>query len=105
MALTPAAYDNPNQVACTQEAVNKYGLKTLSDLGKASPNLVYSANPEHLTRPDGLPLLKSAYGVNFKDVKVVAINLRYKPIEDGQARLRLRLRHGPAGRRPTTSWC
>jgi osmoprotectant transport system substrate-binding protein len=85
VALTPAAYDNPNQVACTQEAVDKYGLKTLSDLGKASPNLVYSANPEHLTRPDGLPLLKSAYGVNFKDIKVVAINLRYKPIEDGQA--------------------
>jgi osmoprotectant transport system substrate-binding protein len=85
VALTPAAYDNPNQVACTQDAVNKYGLTTLSDLGKASPNLVYSANPEHLTRPDGLPLLKSAYGVKFKDIKVVAINLRYKPIEDGQA--------------------
>jgi osmoprotectant transport system substrate-binding protein len=85
VALTPAAYDNPNQVACTQEAVDKYGLKTLSDLGVASKNIVYSANPEHLTRPDGLPLLKKGYGVDFKDIKVVAINLRYKPIEDGQA--------------------
>jgi osmoprotectant transport system substrate-binding protein len=84
-ALTPAVYDNPNQVACTQDAVDQYGLKTLSDLGKASKNIVYSANPEHLTRPDGLPLLKSGYGVDFKDIKVVAINLRYKPIEDGQA--------------------
>ncbi len=84
-ALTPAAYDNPNQVACTQEAVDQYGLTTLSDLGKASKNITYSANPEHLTRPDGLPLLESAYGVDFKDIKTVAINLRYKPIEDGQA--------------------
>jgi osmoprotectant transport system substrate-binding protein len=83
--LTPSPYSNDNRVACTQEAVDKYGLKTLSDLGKASPNLVYSANPEHLTRADGLPLLKSAYGVHFKDVKSVALNLRYKPIEDGQA--------------------
>ena len=83
--LTPSPYSNDNRVACTKDAVNKYSLKTLSDLGKASGQITYSANPEHLTRPDGLPLLKSAYGVNFKDIKVVAINLRYKPIEDGQA--------------------
>jgi osmoprotectant transport system substrate-binding protein len=83
--LTPSPYSNDNRVACTKDAVDKYHLQTLTDLGKASPNLVYSANPEHLTRADGLPLLKSAYGVHFKDVKVVALNLRYKPIEDGQA--------------------
>lgn len=83
--LTPSPYSNDNRVACTKDAVDKYHLQTLSDLGKASPNLVYSANPEHLTRADGLPLLKSAYGVHFKDIKVVALNLRYKPIEDGQA--------------------
>jgi osmoprotectant transport system substrate-binding protein len=83
--LTPSPYSNDNRVACTQDAVDKYGLRTLSDLGKASGNIVYSANPEHLTRSDGLPLLKKEYGVNFKDVKSVALNLRYKPIEDGQA--------------------
>ncbi len=83
--LAPSPYSNDNRVACTQEAVDQYGLKTLSDLGKASSNITYSANPEHLTRSDGLPLLKRVYGVNFKDVKSVALNLRYKPIEDGQA--------------------
>lgn len=83
--LAPSPYSNDNRVACTQEAVDQYGLKTLSDLGKASSNITYSANPEHLTRSDGLPLLERVYGVNFKDVKSVALNLRYKPIEDGQA--------------------
>ena len=83
--LAPSPYSNDNRVACTQEAVDQYGLKTLSDLGKASNNITYSANPEHLTRSDGLPLLKRVYGVDFKDVKSVALNLRYKPIEDGQA--------------------
>lgn len=83
--LTPSPYSNDNRVACTQEAVDQYSLKTLSDLGKASGDITYSANPEHLTRADGLPLLKKSYGVNFKDVKSVALNLRYKPIEDGQA--------------------
>jgi glycine betaine/choline ABC-type transport system substrate-binding protein len=84
-ALTPAPFNNGNAVACTQEAVDQYDITTLSDLGEASPNLVYSANAEHLTRPDGLPLLKSEYGVDFKSIKTVDISLRYKPIEDGQA--------------------
>lgn len=84
-ALTPAPFNNGNAVACTQEAVDQYDIQTLSDLGEASGNLVYSANAEHLTRPDGLPLLKREYGVNFKDIKTVDISLRYKPIEDDQA--------------------
>ena len=84
-ALTPAPFNNGNAVACTKEAVDEYGITTLSDLGKASSNIVYSANAEHLTRPDGLPLLEREYGFNPKDIKTVDISLRYKPIEDGQA--------------------
>ena len=63
-ALTPAPFNNGNAVACTKEAVDQYGIKTLTDLGKASANITYSANAEHLTRPDGLPLLKREYGFN-----------------------------------------
>ena len=83
--LDAAPFNNDNEVACTQAAVDQYSLTDLSSLAKAAPNLVYSANPEHTTRPDGLPLLKKAYGINFKSVTKVAIGLRYKPIEDGQA--------------------
>ena len=83
--LTPAPFNNDNEVACTKAAVDKYKLTNLSSLGKASPNLVYSANPEHTTRKDGLPLLESAYGVKFKRVIKVAISLRYRPIEQKQA--------------------
>lgn len=84
-ALTPAPFNNGNAVACTKEAVDKYGIKNLTDLGKASANITYSANAEHLTRPDGLPLLKREYGFNPASIKTVDISLRYKPIEDGQA--------------------
>jgi len=83
--LPPAPFNDDNKVACTEAAVARYKINTLSDLGRASPNLVYAANPEHLTRPDGLPLLERYYGVHFKAVKSVDINLRYKPIEEGQA--------------------
>jgi glycine betaine/choline ABC-type transport system substrate-binding protein len=46
---------------------------------------VYSANAEHLTRDDGLPLLQKEYGVKFKSTVTVDISLRYQPIEDGKA--------------------
>ena len=84
-ALTPAPFNNGNAVACTQEAVDEYGITTLSDLGNASADITYSANAEHLTRPDGLPLLRREYGFDPQEVRTVDISLRYKPIEDGQA--------------------
>ncbi|MFN8111178.1 MAG: glycine betaine ABC transporter substrate-binding protein [Thermoleophilia bacterium] len=84
-ALPPAPYNNGNEVACTKDAVAKYHITDLSALGKASPNLTYSANAEHLTRADGLPLLSKTYGVHFKKVITVDITLRYKPIQGGQA--------------------
>lgn len=83
--LDAAPFNNDNEVACTKEAVDANSLTDLSSLAKAAPNLVYSANPEHTTRPDGLPLLKKEYGIAFKSVTKVAIGLRYKPIEDGKA--------------------
>jgi osmoprotectant transport system substrate-binding protein len=84
-ALAPSQFSNGNALACTKEAVDKYHITDMSSLGPVSKNLVYSANAEHLTRPDGLPLLEKAYGIHWKDVKTVDISLRYKPIEDGQA--------------------
>jgi osmoprotectant transport system substrate-binding protein len=83
--LAPAPFANDNKVGCTEDAVRRYRLTTLSDLGRASPEIVYAANPEHITRPDGLPLLRKYYGVQFKAVKSVAINLRYRPVQQGQA--------------------
>ena len=79
--LSPSPYNNGNEVACLEET----GVTTLEELGEASADLVYSANAEHLTRDDGLPLLQSEYGVNFQDVRTVDISLRYQPIEDGDA--------------------
>lgn len=83
--LDVAPFNNDNQVACTQAAVDEHSLTNLSSLGAASPQLVYSANPEHTTRADGLPLLENEYGMRFKRVIKVDISLRYRPVEDGDA--------------------
>lgn len=83
--LDVAPFNNDNEVACTKDAVAKYSLTDLSSLGRASSNIVYSANPEHTTRADGLPLLEKDYGIKFKKVIKVDIGLRYRPVEQGQA--------------------
>ena len=83
--LEVAPFNNDNEVACTKDAVAKYSLTDLSSLGAASKDIVYSANPEHTTRKDGLPLLKKEYGIDFKEVVKVDIGLRYRPVEQGQA--------------------
>lgn len=83
--LPPSPYNNGNEVACTTDAAEEFNLTTLSDLGRESANLTYSANAEHLTRDDGLPLLSSEYGVEFGNIRTVDISLRYEPIENGQA--------------------
>ncbi len=80
-ALEPAPYNNGNEVACTQES----GITTLEELAEQAGDITYSANAEHLTRPDGLPLLQEEYGIEFGDIKTVDISLRYQPIEDGDA--------------------
>lgn len=80
-ALEPAPYNNGNEVACTQET----GITTLEELAEQAGDITYSANAEHLTRPDGLPLLQEEYGIEFGDIRTVDISLRYQPIEDGDA--------------------
>jgi len=85
VALNQSPYNNDNEVACTRAAARRYKLSTLSSLRKPSPNITYAANPEHLTRADGLPLLVNRYGITFKSVEAVDINLRYRPIQQGKA--------------------
>jgi osmoprotectant transport system substrate-binding protein len=57
----------------TPEFAKQYGLSSIADLSKA-PAVTIAANPEFETRPDGLPGLKSVYGLT---------NLTFQAINDG----------------------
>lgn len=77
--LKPANINNGYAILVRPDTAAKYGLKTLGDLG-AGParQLVMGAGPEFLDRQDGLPGLKAAYGIEFKEFKQFAkIGLRY----------------------------
>lgn len=85
--LKSANFNNTNAIIVTKDAADKYKLKTLEDLAKASPNLVFASFGEFQTRPDSFPNMKKNYpGFKFKDVVIVNdLGLRYKAIEEGKA--------------------
>ncbi len=85
--LQPANFNNTNGIVVRKEVAQKYNLKTLDDLAKASPNLIFASFSEFQERPDSFPRIKENYPeMNFKDVLLVnAIGLRYKALEEGKA--------------------
>ena len=84
--LQPAPFNNTYGIAVRKEAADKYGIKTLEDVAKASPNLVFASFSEFQQRKDGFPNIKKNYDVNFKDIKIVnSLGNRYKALAQGDA--------------------
>ena len=76
--LKPANINNGYAIIIRPDTAAKYNLKTLADLAGASKQLIMGAGPEFLDRQDGLPGLKAAYGIEFKEFKQFAkLGLRY----------------------------
>ncbi|RFU87891.1 ABC transporter substrate-binding protein [Streptomyces triticagri] len=61
--------ENSDVFAVTEEAAEKYGLRTLADLAKHNGKLVIGAAPEVKKRTVGAVGLKDVYGVEFKEFK------------------------------------
>lgn len=82
--LDAAPFNDTQALATTQAISSKYGIKTLSDLSKAAPQLRLGAIPEFVKRADALPGLRKAYGgFAFKDIKIFTIGLKYKALASG----------------------
>ena len=65
--LDPLGFNNTWVIAVSQDLANTYNLKTVSDLTQVSNQLVIGATLEFLNRADGLPGLKDAYRMSFKE--------------------------------------
>jgi len=62
------AQDN-DTIVVTQDTAKKYNLRTLADLCPVAGQLTLGAPKQFETRPDGVPALKSIYGITFKAFK------------------------------------
>jgi osmoprotectant transport system substrate-binding protein len=67
--LQRSAAEDKDAVVVTKATADKYGLKTIADLAPVAKDLVFGGPPEFKTRPDGIPGLKTKYGVEFKEFK------------------------------------
>ena len=62
----PAAAQDANAFVVTGATAARYRLRTISDLARAAPGLVFGGPPECPERPDCLPGLRRAYGLQFR---------------------------------------
>ena len=60
-----SAAQDSDTITVTQATANKYHLKSIGDLKSVAKNLTFGGPAQFKTRPDGIPALKSVYGVEF----------------------------------------
>jgi osmoprotectant transport system substrate-binding protein len=76
VALQYAAAQDSDTITVTQATKQKYHLTSIGDLASVASKLTLGAPAQFKTRPDGVPALKSVYGVTFG---------RFTPLEAGGA--------------------
>ncbi|MBV9661501.1 MAG: ABC transporter substrate-binding protein [Acidimicrobiales bacterium] len=64
-ALSPAAAQDSDTITVTKATADKYHLSSIADLAPIAGRLTFGAPAQFQTRPDGIPALKSTYGVTF----------------------------------------
>ncbi len=85
-ALEPAKAQDKDAVVVTAETASKYSLKAVGDLAPVASQLVLGGPPEWKERANGVPGLKSVYGLTFKEFKPldVAGPLSVTALKNGQ---------------------
>jgi osmoprotectant transport system permease protein len=85
--LPPLGFENTYAIAVRQETASRYGLRTLSDLARAAPRLVAGLTPDFIGREDGLPGLRRAYGITFREVRSLLQAVKYQALASGSVDL------------------
>jgi len=69
--LPPLGFENTYAIAVRKETAERLHLRTLSDLARAAGDLTAGLTPDFIGRPDGLPGIRRAYGIEFKAVRAL----------------------------------
>jgi osmoprotectant transport system permease protein len=75
--LAPLGFQNGYAIAVRRDLAQRLNLRTLSDLARASNELVAGFTSDFIGRPDGLAGLSSIYGMQFKTVRPLAPAVKY----------------------------
>ena len=82
--LPPLGFENTYAIAVRRQTAESLGLTTLSDLARAAPRLRAGLTPDFIGRADGLPGLRSAYGLRFSDVRALLPAVKYQALAAGE---------------------
>ncbi len=82
--LNEMGWNNTYVLSVTAETAQELGISTVSDLVPYAKDMVMGCDNEFLGRTDGLPGLKQAYGIEFKEELPMDQGLTYAALRDGQ---------------------
>lgn len=82
--LEPIGFNNTFALAVTREVAEEYNLQTISDLKGIASELTLGSDPEFAVRPDGLPGVEAAYGIEFGNVQTLDVGLLYEAVDSGE---------------------
>jgi osmoprotectant transport system permease protein len=81
--LPPLGFENTYAIAVRRATATKYSLETLSDLARAAPRLTAGLTADFIERKDGLPGLRSAYRMSFRNVRPLGQAVKYQALAAG----------------------
>jgi osmoprotectant transport system permease protein len=82
--LPPLGFENTYAIAVRRETAARLRLTTLSDLARVGPTLRAGLTPDFIGRADGLPGLKRAYGLAFREVRALLPAVKYQALAAGE---------------------
>ncbi len=85
--LPPLGFENTYAIAVRPETAAEYQLETLSDLAGAAPGLIAGFTPDFIGRSDGLPGLRTAYGIHPREVRSLLQAVKYQALAAGSVDL------------------
>jgi len=81
--LAPLGFENTYAMSVRTEMAERLGLRTLSDAARHAGDLRAGFTADFIGLPDGLPGLRSAYGLAPKSVSALAPAVKYQALVEG----------------------
>lgn len=82
--LAPLGFENTYAVAVRRETADSLDIRTISELAASRASLTAGLSPDFIGRPDGLPGITSAYGLEFADVRALLQAVKYQALAEAE---------------------
>jgi glycine betaine/choline ABC-type transport system substrate-binding protein len=85
--LQPWGFNDTYALVMKKDKAEQLGIKKISDLQSKASGLVLGSGAEFFSRPDGLPGLRTAYGITFKEDRGMDPGIMYQAVAGNQVDL------------------